>query len=98
MTTTVKIVAILTARPGQAEALRALLDGMLAPSRAEAGNLRYDLWRDQADPNRFVLDELYADNDAIAAHRASPHFQDYLSKINDLAKRTAAVLDPVAVA
>ena len=98
MTTTVKIVAILTARPGQAEALRALLDGMLAPSRAEAGNLRYDLWRDQADPNRFVLDELYVDNDAIAAHRASPHFQDYLSRINDLAERTAAVLDPVAVA
>ena len=98
MTTTVKIVAILTARPGQAEALRALLDGMLAPSRAEAGNLRYDLWRDQADPNRFVLDELYADNDAIAAHRASPHFQDYLSRINDVAERTAAVLDPVAVA
>ena len=98
MTTTVKIVAILTARPGKAEALRALLDGMLGPSRAEAGNLRYDLWRDQADANRFVLDELYADNDAIAAHRASPHFQDYLSKINDLAERTAVVLGAVAVA
>jgi quinol monooxygenase YgiN len=97
MTSTVKIVAILTARPGKAEALRALLDGMLAPSRAEAGNLRYDLWRDQADANRFVLDELYADNEAIASHRASPHFQDYLSRINDLAERTAVVLDPVAV-
>ena len=97
MTTTVKIVAILTARPGKAEALRAPLDGMLAPSRAEAGNLRYDLWRDQTDANRFVLDELYADNDAIAAHRASAHFQDYLSRINDLAERTAMVLDPVAV-
>jgi quinol monooxygenase YgiN len=98
MTTTVKIVAILTARPGKTGALRALLDGMLAPSRAEAGNLRYDLWRDQAEPSRFVLDELYADNDAIAAHRASAHFQDYLSRINDLAERTAVVLDPVAVA
>ncbi len=50
---------------------------MLAPSRAEAGNLRYDLWRDQADPNRFVLDELYEDSEAIAAHRASArHFQE----------------------
>lgn len=92
-----KIVAILTARPGKAEALRALLDGMLTPSRAEAGNLRYDLWVDQADPNRFVLDELYRDNAAIAAHRASPHFQDYLSKINDLAERVAVVLDAVVV-
>ncbi len=97
MTANVKIVAILTARPGMADALMALLDGMLAPSRAEAGNLRYDLWRDQADPNRFVLDELYRDSEAIAAHRASPHFQDYLARINTLAERTAVVLDPVAV-
>lgn len=96
MTSNVKIVAILTARPGKAEALRALLDSMLEPSRAEAGNLRYDLWVDQADPNRFVLDELYRDNAAIAAHRASPHFQGYLSKINALAERTAVVLDAVA--
>jgi len=96
MPSTVKIVAVLTARPGKLEALRALLDGMLAPSRAEAGNLRYDLWRDQADPNRFVLDELYRDGEAVAAHRASPHFQDYLSKINDLAERNALVLDPIA--
>jgi quinol monooxygenase YgiN len=98
VTANVKIVAMLTARAGMAEALSALLDGMLAPSRAEAGNLRYDLWRDQADPNRFVLDELYADNAAVAAHRASPHFQGYLTRINDLAERTALVLDPVAVA
>ncbi len=98
MTSTVKIVAILAARPGKAEALRALLDGMLAPSRAEPGNLRYDLWQDQTDPNRFVLDELYVDAAAVAAHRATPHFQDYLSKINDLAERTALVLDPLAVA
>ncbi len=98
MSTHVKIVAILVALPGKEAALRALLDGMLTPSRAEAGNLRYDLWQDQADPGRFVLDELYIDNDAIAAHRATAHFQNYLSTIGDLAERTACVLDPVAVA
>ncbi|MGA0601197.1 putative quinol monooxygenase [Caulobacter sp. KR2-114] len=94
----VKIVAVLTARPGKAEALRTLLDGMLASSRAEAGNLRYDLWQDQADANRFVLDELYVDAAAVASHRATAHFQAYLSKINDLAERTALVLDPLTVA
>lgn len=98
MTQTVKIVAILVAHPGQAEALRTLLDGMLAPSRAEAGNLRYDLWQDQSDPARFVLDELYTDTDAIAAHRATPHFRHYAAVIGDLAERTALVLDPAAVA
>lgn len=98
MTDTIKIMAILTARPGQGEALRALLDGMIAPSRAEPGNLRYDLWADQAAPDRFALDELYRDKAAIEAHRASPHFQNYLSHINDLADRVALTLDPLAVA
>lgn len=98
MSKPVKIVAILTAFPGQTEALEALLNGMTIPSRAEAGNLRYDLWRDQADPARFVLDELYVDDDAVAAHRATPHFQTYLSQINDLAERTALMLSAAAVA
>lgn len=98
MRTPVKIMAILTARPGKADELKALLDGMVAPCRAEPGNLRWDIWRDQADPNRFALDELYLDNAAIAAHRATPHFLNYLSRINDIAERTALVLDQVAVA
>lgn len=95
MSKPVKIVAILTALPGQARELEALLDRMIAPSRAETGNLRYDLWRDQTDPARFVLDELYVDNAAVLAHRATPHFQIYLSKINVLAERMALVLDAV---
>lgn len=98
MPTPVKIVAILTARPGKDAELRALLNDMLAPSRAEPGNHRYDLWSDPATPGRYVLDELYADADAVAAHRATPHFQAYLSRIEALAERQAFVLDPVAVA
>lgn len=98
MTTNVKIVAVLEALPGKADALKALLDGMLAPSRAEPGNLRYDLWRDQADASRFLLDELYVDADAVASHRATPHFQNYLSHIGDLAARTAFALDAASVA
>ena len=96
MTANVKIVAVLTAREGAVERLRSLLDAMLAPSRAEAGNLRYDLWQDQGEPRRFVLDELYVDAAAVAAHRATPHFQTYLAQIGGLAERSAFVLDPVS--
>lgn len=98
MSTPVKIMAILAAKPGKAEALKKLLDTMLAPSRAEPGNLRYDLWRDQSAPDRFVLDELYTDAAAIAAHRETPHFKSYLAVIADLADRTALVLDAVEIA
>lgn len=97
MPTPVKIVAILTARPGKEAELRSLFDTMLAPSRAEPGNRRYDLWADPATPGCFVVDELYADTDAVAAHRASAHYQAYLSQIEALAERQVFVLDPVAV-
>jgi quinol monooxygenase YgiN len=97
MSNDVKIVAILAARPGKADALKDLLFGMVDPCRAEPGNLRWDVWQDQANTDRFVLDELYVDNAAIAAHRETPHFKDYFSKINDLADRTAVVLDPLRV-
>lgn len=97
MSKPVKIVALLTARPDRLEDLRSLLENMIGPSRAEQGNLRYDLWQDQATPQRFVLDELYVDEAAIAAHRLTPHFKHYLSVINELAERTAMVLEPVQV-
>jgi len=63
MSNPVKIVAIFAARSGKAAELRTLLEAMITPSRAEPGNLRYDLWQDQTDPERFVLDELYSDSD-----------------------------------
>jgi quinol monooxygenase YgiN len=98
VTATAKTVAVLTARPGKADALRALLDSLIEPSRAEPGNLRYDLWRDPAAPGRFVLDELYIDRAAIDSHRATAHFRHYLAHIADLADRSAWTLDAVAVA
>lgn len=98
MSSPVKIVAILTAKPGSEGELEALVRGMTAPSRAEAGNLRYDLWQDADNPGRFVLDELYADMAAVASHRATSHFQNYLSRINTLAERTAVVVNAVDVA
>jgi quinol monooxygenase YgiN len=98
MATSVKITAILTARPGKAEDLKALLLGMVSPCRAEPGNLRWDIWQDQSQPGRFVLDELYEDSAAVAAHRETPHFKAYFAKINDLAERIAVVLDPLQVA
>lgn len=98
MSNPVKIMAILAARPGKADVLKALLDDMVVASRAEPGNLRYDLWLDQAASDRFVLDELYIDQAAVDTHRATPHFQTYLTRIADLADRTALLLDPVRVA
>lgn len=93
----VKIIALLTARPGKLAELEALLLTLQTASRAEPGNLRWDIWRDQANPERLVLDELYIDNTDVAAHRETAHFKTYLATIGDLAERTPLVLDEVAV-
>ena len=97
MSAPVKIVVLLSARPGKAEALQALLTGMAAATRAEPGNLRWDFWRDQSEPTRFVIDELYENAAAVTAHRETAHFENYFAHINDLAERTPFVLDPVDV-
>lgn len=93
----VKITASLTAHSGRADELRALLLGMMPHCRAESGNLRWDVWRDAAVPDRYVIDELYRDADAADAHRQTPHYQAYLAKIPELADRSALVLEAVAV-
>ena len=98
MTKTVKIVATLVARPGRADQLKDLLLAMAAPSRAEPGNLQWDVWQDQAERSRFVLDEAYESEASVTAHRQTPHFANYLSRINDLAERNVFVLDAVKVA
>ena len=94
----VKVYAVLTAIAGKERELEELLRGMAGPSRAEEGNLRYDLWQDQENPARFVLDELYRDDVSAAAHKASPHFQHYVSRIGDLATRMPITVRPADVA
>ena len=93
-----KITALLIAKPGKAAELETLIRGMVAPCRAEAGNLRWDIWQDRDDPARFVLDELYKDDAAVAAHRATPHFLAYAAKVGELADRTPIVSRPYDVA
>jgi autoinducer 2-degrading protein len=50
-------------------------------SRGEPGNLRYDVLRDEDDPNHFMLYEVYRDADALDAHRGTPHFQEWLATV-----------------
>jgi len=92
-----KTVAIFTARPGKSDEVRNLLLGMLRPSRKEAGNLRWDLWRDPAAETRFVVDELYVDAGAVMIHRETPHYKTYAEAMQSAADRVAVTVEPVEV-
>jgi autoinducer 2-degrading protein len=43
-------------------------------SRAEPGNLRFDVLQRDDDPTRFVLVEAYRDADSAAAHKRTAHY------------------------
>ena len=54
------------------------LRNMVAPTRAEPGNLDYQVFRDPSDPSLFAGFERYADEPASQAHLASRHFGTWL--------------------
>lgn len=73
------VIAQYRVRAGEEDKVEAALREMVAPTRAEPGNLDYQVFRDPADPSLFVLFEKYADEAAFDAHRASGHFGTWLA-------------------
>jgi len=55
---------------------------MTGPTRAEPGNRIYNLYKDAN--GGFHLFELYADQAAVEAHRATAHYKAYRAAIADL--------------
>ena len=43
-------------------------------SRKEPANIRFDVLREDGDPTKFVLCEVYADADGAAAHKETAHY------------------------
>ena len=48
-----------------------------ASRRDEPGCLRFDVVRDNDDPDHYLFYEVYRDADAFAAHRDSDHFAQW---------------------
>jgi quinol monooxygenase YgiN len=66
------------ARAGAESQVEAALKEMRKPSRAEPGNLDYQVMRDPGQPGVFVLYERYADEAAFQAHLATGHVATWL--------------------
>ena len=91
------VIAQYRARAGEEGRVEEALRKMVEPTRAEPGNLDYQVFRDPSDPVVFVLFERYADEAAFDAHRASSHFTTWLSGqvLPSLAERTRLDLVPL---
>ncbi|MBZ0167860.1 antibiotic biosynthesis monooxygenase [Candidatus Methylomirabilis lanthanidiphila] len=85
----VRVVARVVARPGKVEELRAVLQGLVEPTRKELGCVTYELLQNKTDPTDFTFVEEWTSEAALDAHLQSPHLQDARVKLPGL-----AVADP----
>ncbi|HEY9621380.1 MAG TPA: putative quinol monooxygenase [Crinalium sp.] len=81
---TVRVVARLIAFPDKVEDAKALLFGLVAPTRQEPGCLQYDLLQNQADPTDFTFVEEWESHEALNAHLASEHIQAAIARVPEL--------------
>ena len=81
--TEVRVIARAVARKGKEDQLRALLQGMLIPTRAEPGCKSYELYESDST-GRFYLDETWKSQAALDDHVATPHFKHLEQTIEEL--------------
>ncbi|MDU8924190.1 (4S)-4-hydroxy-5-phosphonooxypentane-2,3-dione isomerase [Pasteurellaceae bacterium LIM206] len=53
-------------------------------TRQEPGNLRFDVLRDPEIRTRFYAYEVYADEKALAAHRATEHYRRCVQELEPI--------------
>jgi quinol monooxygenase YgiN len=68
-------VTFITGREGKEEELKQELLKLSAPTRAEAGNLKYDLYQSPDRPNHFMRYEVWRNPPALENHKATPHIK-----------------------
>jgi quinol monooxygenase YgiN len=86
------IVVGLRALAGKEDELRRDLSALVEPSRAEDGNIRYDLFEDQEQPGLFVFVEEWASVEARTQHHEhGPHIQNFHANgVHNVEKREFA--------
>jgi quinol monooxygenase YgiN len=70
--------AHLHVNPEQEEAFHEAARKLIQPSRAEEGNIGYQLLKSTEAPNRYTMVELWKDQAAVARHNESSHLQAFI--------------------
>jgi quinol monooxygenase YgiN len=78
------VVATMRAKPGKEDELRALLESLVEPTRAEKTCHTYALHQGSKDPAVFIFYENWDDQAALDGHLAEPHLQAALPLIPPL--------------
>ncbi|HEU5039175.1 MAG TPA: antibiotic biosynthesis monooxygenase [Gemmatimonadales bacterium] len=68
-------VTFIQGREGKGSEVKRELLSLSALTRAEPGNLRYDLYQSVDRPDRFMRLEVWQDEEALELHKATPHLK-----------------------
>jgi autoinducer 2-degrading protein len=87
-----------TVKPGAENRVIELMRTMEQHTRKEPGCVSYIGHQSTEEPRRFFFYEAYTDDAALAAHRDSPHFREYITNGLDplLEKRERELFHPVS--
>ncbi|MCL6546534.1 MAG: antibiotic biosynthesis monooxygenase [Bryobacteraceae bacterium] len=80
------------AKQGQEENLRQALMALVAPTRAEAGCLQYDLHADNDDAGHYFFYERWESMTALEAHTATAHFKAFEGRTEELLREPLRVI------
>ncbi len=69
------VIAYVHAKAGQEARVRQVLEGLIAPTRAEAGCINYDLYQSDSDPTQFVFYESWHSDADLNRHAQTPHIK-----------------------
>jgi len=86
-------------KPGARKAfLAAMLPNAEASVRDEPGCFVFDVLEAREDPDTFYLYEIYADQNALALHKETPHYAASRAIVNDLiAEQSVIRADVIAM-
>jgi quinol monooxygenase YgiN len=84
--------------PEDRDEMVAIVKLLTAESRREPGCVSYVAHQTEDDPDTIVIYEQYRDEDALTAHRESPHFKKYgvgglLQKMKERSMENLIALD-----
>ena len=92
----VTIIATAQAKPGKEAAARALVEGLLAPTHAEKGCVKYALHARLDKPGYFYFVEQWENQAAVDQHLQSAHIAAVMAKQAEiLVSLDVAIVQPV---
>jgi autoinducer 2-degrading protein len=73
----------ITMKPERADEFLRIAEVDARESAKEPGNLRFEVYRQEEDPLKLVVFEMYRDQAALEAHRATDYVAAWRQAVND---------------